>query len=67
MENFIKYFSIALLGLVLHILGKITEENKNPNFTLSGFVKSNIYHTLTSVLSIFDLVYLAITDELMKS
>lgn len=67
MNELIKYIILAYVGMLIHMFTKLAEESKKPGFTLGGFFKDNIYHTLGTLLSIPVLIYMIHDDPLVQS
>jgi len=58
MEEMFKFWLIAYLGMILHILKKLRAAMRKPGFTLGGFTKEQAVTTLSSIIAIPLTIYL---------
>ena len=56
---------LAYLGMILHILMKLSELSKVPNFTIRGYVKNNVY-TMIATFIMIPVLLIMVKDPSIK-
>lgn len=61
-----QHFILAYVGMFLHILMKLSELSKTPDFSIGKFVKKNIY-TMIATFIMIPLLLIMAKEEAIKS
>lgn len=66
MEKLLSYFALAYVGMALHALKKLNEVSKKPGFTMGGFIKDQLFTTISAFIATGLTIYLIWDNPLLQ-